>query len=220
MFQQAPMLPIFDVRCVHRPNSSTETLQVTPLRRTRASSPLSESSGCHKQEHVGSKTLLQENPTVLIWRCQLMQVVLCNGCKMVVVVVVVDLFLCCFFVYFLPTTSGPGRALGEVCVCVSGNDFWTEWPLIKVFGLLVRHDTVFKVWRSVLYVKGSRYGSGNVSKIVSVTSSEGFVVYSVLWHGWFSSKKDGHPACKSTVPAVFKVFTLGGLMWKNPRRVG
>ena len=47
-----------------------------------------------------------------------MQVVLCNGCKMVVVVVVVDLFLCCFFVYFLPTTSGPGRALGEVCMCV------------------------------------------------------------------------------------------------------
>jgi len=37
---------------------------------------------------MGIKTLLQQNLPVLNWRCWLMQVVLYNGCKMVVVVVV------------------------------------------------------------------------------------------------------------------------------------
>ena len=38
---------------------------------------------------MGSKTLLQQNPPVLNWECQLTQVVLYNGHKMVVAVVVV-----------------------------------------------------------------------------------------------------------------------------------
>jgi len=42
-----------------------------------------------QQGHAGCKTLLQENPPVLNLGCQLIQVVLYNGCKMVVVVLVV-----------------------------------------------------------------------------------------------------------------------------------
>jgi len=42
---------------------------------------------------VGSKSLLQENPPVLSWGYQLMQVVLFNGCKMVIVVVIQVSFL-------------------------------------------------------------------------------------------------------------------------------
>jgi len=45
--------------------------------------------GCHQQGHAGSKTLHQQNPPVLNWRCQLTQVDLYNDCRMVVVVVVV-----------------------------------------------------------------------------------------------------------------------------------
>ena len=33
---------------------------------------------CRQQEHAGSKTLRQQNPTVLNWRCQLTQVDLYN----------------------------------------------------------------------------------------------------------------------------------------------
>jgi len=40
---------------------------------------------CHQQGHVGSKTLHQQNPSVLNWRCWLMQVDLYNGRKTVVV---------------------------------------------------------------------------------------------------------------------------------------
>ena len=40
---------------------------------------------CHQQGHVGSKTLHQQNPAVLNWRCWLMQVDLYNGRKTVVV---------------------------------------------------------------------------------------------------------------------------------------
>ena len=42
-----------------------------------------------QQGHVGSKTLHQENPPVLNWRCRLTQVGLHNGRETVVVVVVV-----------------------------------------------------------------------------------------------------------------------------------
>jgi len=41
------------------------------------------------QRHAGSKTLHQQKPPVLNWRCRLTQVDLHNGRKMVVVVVVV-----------------------------------------------------------------------------------------------------------------------------------
>ena len=40
--------------------------------------------GCQR-EHAGSKTMLEKNPAVLNWGFQLMQVVLYNGHKMVVV---------------------------------------------------------------------------------------------------------------------------------------
>ena len=54
----------------HFSNSSpgTEVVQLTPLRRTLASSPQSECTNCHQQDYVGSKTLLQQNPPVLYWR--------------------------------------------------------------------------------------------------------------------------------------------------------
>ena len=47
------------------------------------------SASCYQQEHVGSTTLLQQNPPVLNLRCQLTQVVLYNGCKTIVVIVAV-----------------------------------------------------------------------------------------------------------------------------------
>jgi len=49
----------------------------------------SECAGCSQHGHASSKTLHQQNPPVLNWRCWLMQVDLYNGHKMVVVVVVV-----------------------------------------------------------------------------------------------------------------------------------
>ena len=67
----------------------TEMVQITPLRRTLASSPLSECTSCHQQGQAGSKTLLKQNPLVLNRGCWLTQVVLYNGHKMVVVVVVI-----------------------------------------------------------------------------------------------------------------------------------
>ena len=66
-------------------------MQITLSRRTSASSPESACAGCHRQGHADSKTLHQQNPSVLNWRCQLMQVDLYNGCKTMVVVVVVSL---------------------------------------------------------------------------------------------------------------------------------
>ena len=45
---------------------------------TLVSSPWSECTSCHQRGHEGSRTLLN-------WKCQLRQVVLYNGCKMVVV---------------------------------------------------------------------------------------------------------------------------------------
>jgi len=38
---------------------------------------------CHQQGHAGNKTLHQQNPPVLNWRCWLTQVDLCNGCTTV-----------------------------------------------------------------------------------------------------------------------------------------
>jgi len=59
--------------------------QLTPSR-TLVSSPKYECTSCRQHGHASSKSLLQKNPPVLSWRCQLMQVVL-YGRKMVVVVV-------------------------------------------------------------------------------------------------------------------------------------
>ena len=56
----------------------------TVLRRTPASSPYSECAGCRQQGHAGSKTLHQQNPPVLNWRCQLTCIIVV---KWVVVVV-------------------------------------------------------------------------------------------------------------------------------------
>jgi len=54
------------------------------------SSPLSKCARCHchQQGHAVSKTLLQQYVPVLTWGCRLMQAVLHNSCKTVVVVVV------------------------------------------------------------------------------------------------------------------------------------
>jgi len=54
-------------------------VQVTLLRRT-----LVYTSFC-QQGHVGSKALLQQSPPALNWGCRLMQVIMNNGCKMVIV---------------------------------------------------------------------------------------------------------------------------------------
>ena len=43
-------------------------------------------SSCHQQGHADSKTLHQQNPPILNWRCRLTQVDLYNGHKTVVVV--------------------------------------------------------------------------------------------------------------------------------------
>lgn len=59
------------------------TVQVKPLR--TLISLYCECASCHQQEHVGSKTLLQQNPPDRNLACQLMQVVLHNGCKMAIV---------------------------------------------------------------------------------------------------------------------------------------
>ena len=45
-----------------------------------------ECASCLQQWYVGIKTLLQQNPPVLNWQCRLTQVVLYNGCKMIVCV--------------------------------------------------------------------------------------------------------------------------------------
>ena len=63
-------------------------VQVALLKRTLASSPQSKCGSCRQQGHVGSKTVLEQNPPVLNWKCHLMQVILYNGRKMVIVVVV------------------------------------------------------------------------------------------------------------------------------------
>ena len=47
---------------------------MTLLRRTPASSTQSKCAGCRQQGHVDSKTLHQQNPPVLNWRCRLTQV--------------------------------------------------------------------------------------------------------------------------------------------------
>jgi len=46
------------------------------------SSPLLECAGCLQQGHARIKTLHQQNPLLLNWWYRLMQVDLCNGCKM------------------------------------------------------------------------------------------------------------------------------------------
>ena len=69
--------------------NSTETVYITLLWRTPASFP-NPNALVAISSHVGSKTLYQQNPPVLNWRCQLTQVDLHNGHKTVVVVVVVS----------------------------------------------------------------------------------------------------------------------------------
>jgi len=67
-----------------------QTLSITWLRRTPACSPQSQYiAGCHQQGPLGSKTLHQQNPPVLDWRCRLTQVDLYNSRKTAIVVVVV-----------------------------------------------------------------------------------------------------------------------------------
>jgi len=63
-----------------------ETVQVTTFRRTLGSPCYSECASCHQQVHAGSKTLLQQNPSVFDCGCRLTQIVLYNCRKIVVVV--------------------------------------------------------------------------------------------------------------------------------------
>jgi len=64
------------------------SVQATSLR-TLASSPLSECINCRQQLHASSKTLLQQNSPVLNWGCQLTQVLLYSGHKMVVLLILI-----------------------------------------------------------------------------------------------------------------------------------
>ena len=54
------------------------------------SSLQSECAGCFQQEHAGSKTLHQQNPPVLSWRCRLTQFELYSGSKTVVVFCIIQ----------------------------------------------------------------------------------------------------------------------------------
>jgi len=54
------------------------------------SSGKSECTSCHQQGHAASKTLVQQNPPVVIWQCCLTHVDLCNGHKMTIVVVEIN----------------------------------------------------------------------------------------------------------------------------------
>ena len=56
-------------------------MQITLLRRTLASSPWFECAGFHQQGHAGNKSLHQQSPTILNWRCWPTQVDLYNGRK-------------------------------------------------------------------------------------------------------------------------------------------
>ena len=67
-----------------------ETVWITLLRRTPASSPSSICAGCCQQGHAGSKTQHQQNPPVLNWRCRLTQVDLYSGRERVMVMVYVS----------------------------------------------------------------------------------------------------------------------------------
>jgi len=49
---------------------------------------------------VGSKTLLQKYPVFFNWECQLTQVVLYNGCKMVVVSGIIHYIFALWFLSF------------------------------------------------------------------------------------------------------------------------
>ena len=53
----------------------------------RSNLSTAECAGCRQQGHAGRKTLHQQNPPVLNWRCRLPQVDLSNGRKTVVVVI-------------------------------------------------------------------------------------------------------------------------------------
>jgi len=67
-------------------NSTTKTVQVTPLGTILSSSPYSECASFHQQGYVGSKTA-QQNPPVLKWWCEQMQVDLYNDHEMVGVII-------------------------------------------------------------------------------------------------------------------------------------
>jgi len=49
-------------------------------------------TSCYRQEHAGSKTLLQQNPPVINFGCRLIQMVLYNSHKTLIVVVHIHLF--------------------------------------------------------------------------------------------------------------------------------
>jgi len=87
---------------------------------------------CGQQVHAGSKTLHQENPPVLNWKCRLTQVDRHNGRTAVVVVIV--LFCCFVGVYF-----------GSICVSFFGAFFWSL--LIPVKSMRIKTD----VWNVLLY---------------------------------------------------------------------
>jgi len=67
-------------------NSTTKTVQVTPLGTILSSSPYSECASFHQQGYAGSKTA-QQNPPVLKWWCEQMQVDLYNDHEMVGVII-------------------------------------------------------------------------------------------------------------------------------------
>ena len=53
------------------------------VKRSLASCPLSECTGCHQKAHMSSETLLQQYPSALTWGCWLTKADLCNSHKVV-----------------------------------------------------------------------------------------------------------------------------------------
>jgi len=84
------------------------------MRRTLASSPQSECSGCRQQEHASSKNLHQQNLPVLNWKCHLTQVDLYNGHKMVFFVLLLFQFSIRLCLFSLHSTS-MGRQYNLFC---------------------------------------------------------------------------------------------------------
>jgi len=53
------------------------------MKRSLASCPLSECTGCHQKARMSSETLLQQYPSALTWGCWLTKADLCNSHKVV-----------------------------------------------------------------------------------------------------------------------------------------
>jgi len=92
---------------------------------------------------------------------------------------------------FIDHFSGPGIAIGLVCVCVD-NNFRTKllklWHAVHLYTILVKFNVSRQDRRSEFKAIGE-----NVAKVISVTSSERFLFFQFLT---FYSQHLSHDSCK------------------------